>query len=238
MVQERMAREHMEDVVAYGTVHERQVLGVFDGHGGHEVAEHAAAQLLAAVEAEGVEPIDEAAMARIFGRIDLPTVQAGSTATVVIIGAEDVRVGWVGDSSAVLVRNPMLPVHELTSMHRADREDELARIYARGGGLMDGYVYDPHGDRCLMVTRALGDADMRRVGVIPTPEFRLAPRRKDDYGVVLATDGLWDVVTAAEAAQAVRLCPTDADKVARGLVDRARRKMTGDNTTVLVGLFQ
>lgn len=55
------------------------------------------------------------------------------------------------------------------------------------------------------MTRALGDADVKGDGVTPDPEvteFTLTP--SDEY-VVMACDGLWDVIDAHETVAMIKV---------------------------------
>lgn len=47
----------------------------------------------------------------------------------------------------------------------------------------------------LATTRAIGDHDLQPYGVVPTPEVLNIPRTEEQEFLVLASDGLWDVMT-------------------------------------------
>lgn len=51
----------------------------------------------------------------------------------------------------------------------------------------------------LLATRSIGDFDLRSYGVIPDPELNCYKRCATDEFMVLASDGLWDVVQCHEA---------------------------------------
>jgi hypothetical protein len=51
----------------------------------------------------------------------------------------------------------------------------------------------------LLATRSIGDFDLRAYGVIPDPELHCYRRCAEDEFMVLASDGLWDVVQCHEA---------------------------------------
>jgi hypothetical protein len=72
----------------------------------------------------------------------------------------------------------------------------------------------------LAVSRAFGDAHLKNFGVSATPELsaiRLTPR---DAFLVLASDGLWDVVDEQQCAASV-LRASDPLAAARSLCDLA-----------------
>lgn len=47
----------------------------------------------------------------------------------------------------------------------------------------------------LATTRAIGDHDLQPYGVVPTPEVISIPRNDEQEFLVLASDGLWDVMS-------------------------------------------
>ena len=95
----------------------------------------------------------------------------------------------------------------------------------------------------LSVTRALGDlafkSPRRLVSCVPHVHTRVLDER--DRFLVLASDGLWDVLSDVEAVQlasdALQLAhpgTLPAQHAADVLMSRARKLGTSDNTTVLV----
>jgi hypothetical protein len=97
----------------------------------------------------------------------------------------------------------------------------------------------------LAVSRALGDlafkTPQRVVSCVPHVHTRLLDDR--DRFLVLASDGLWDVLSDADAVQlasdALQLArpgsgTPPAQQAADALIARARKRGTSDNTTVLV----
>ena len=95
----------------------------------------------------------------------------------------------------------------------------------------------------LSVTRALGDlafkTPRRLVSCVPHVHARTLEER--DRFLILASDGLWDVLSDAEAVQlasdALQLArpgTPPAQRAADALLSRAQKLGTTDNTTVLV----
>lgn len=78
--------------------------GVFDGHSGIQAAEYAATNLLAKIRAFGSSYISEA-----FSETDLgfckssKTLKDGTTATIALIQNQNILIGNVGDSRAILI---------------------------------------------------------------------------------------------------------------------------------------
>jgi serine/threonine protein phosphatase PrpC len=82
-----------------------------------------------------------------------------------------------------------------------------------------------------MVTRALGDHELRRVGVIAEPEVSQSSLGLDAVGLIVATDGLWDVVSNGEAAHLCRR--VRAQEAADRLVQTVAEREGSDNVTVI-----
>ncbi|KAK9807905.1 hypothetical protein WJX72_012508 [[Myrmecia] bisecta] len=145
-----------------------------------------------------------------------------------------------GDSRAVLCRSGVaIP---LTDDHKAAREDETARVEAAGGQILFWNGVRVMG--VLAVSRAIGDHCLRPF-VIAQPEVTILGRRADDELLLLASDGLWDVLTNQEACSLAKRCLRRARQrgatrqsaariaatvLTRAAVDRGSR----DNVTVVV----
>jgi serine/threonine protein phosphatase PrpC len=220
----------MEDRAVTGNAAGGLVVAVFDGHGGSAVAERAARRVLAAVDGAASQGLRGAAWWRaVFTALDVPTVGCGSTATVVWITDRELWAAWVGDSRALLVTESGFRV--LTPDHRIERPDERRRVLDAGAVLEPPYVVDPLTGHGLMVTRALGDHELRRVGVIADPEVCQSSLDPDVLAVIVATDGLWDVVGNAEAAEVCRRAR--AQEAAERLVQMVAEREGSDNVTVI-----
>lgn len=227
-------RPYMEDRAVTGAVAGGVVAGVFDGHGGAAVADRAAASALTLIEqALAANLRGEAFWRQVFAGLDVNARGCGSTATLVLVRERDLSVAWVGDSRAVLVTAAAWRI--LTPDHRIEREDERQRVIQAGALIVPPYVVDPRTEHGVMMTRALGDRELRRVGVTAEPEVAALPIEEDDVGFVLATDGLWDVVANDEAASVCR--QADPQPAAKWLVELVSTRDGADNVTVVVGRF-
>ncbi|KAM0862396.1 hypothetical protein ACQ4PT_045285 [Festuca glaucescens] len=132
----------------------------------------------------------------------------GSTAVVAVLGLRHLVVSNCGDSRAVLCRSgAAVP---LSADHKPDRPDELARIQAAGGRVIfwDGArVFG-----VLAMSRAIGDSYLKPY-VVADPEVRVVERRDgEDEFLILASDGLWDVVSNEVACNVVRACVRGAGR--------------------------
>ncbi|KAG9136356.1 hypothetical protein Leryth_022664 [Lithospermum erythrorhizon] len=84
---------------------------------------------------------------------------------------------------------------------KPDREDELARIEDQGGHVI--YWNGARVFGVLSMSRAIGDHHLRP-WVIPVPEITFTTRRDDDECLILASDGLWDVMSNDEVGEVAR----------------------------------
>ncbi|XP_066166391.1 probable protein phosphatase 2C 49 isoform X1 [Oryza sativa Japonica Group] len=125
----------------------------------------------------------------------------GSTAVVAVVGPNRVVVANSGDSRAVLCRAGV-PV-PLSVDHKPDRPDELERIKAAGGRVI--YWDGARVLGVLAMSRAIGDGYLKPY-VTSEPEVTVTERADDDECLILASDGLWDVVTNEMACEVVRAC--------------------------------
>lgn len=123
----------------------------------------------------------------------------GSTAVVALVCSSHIIVANCGDSRAVLCRGkePMA----LSVDHKPNREDEYARIEASGGKVIQWNGHRVFG--VLAMSRSIGDRYLKP-WIIPEPEIMFIPRARDDECLILASDGLWDVMTNEEACEVAR----------------------------------
>ncbi|XP_021845601.2 protein phosphatase 2C 37 [Spinacia oleracea] len=145
-------------------------------------------------------------------RCELQTPQCdavGSTAVVSVVTPEKIVVSNCGDSRAVLCRKGVaIP---LSSDHKPDRPDELNRIEEAGGRVI--YWDGPRVLGMLAMSRAIGDNYLKPY-VIPDPEVTITDRTSEDECLILASDGLWDVVSNETAVTVARMCLLNAEKSA------------------------
>ncbi|KAK7856098.1 protein phosphatase 2c 77 [Quercus suber] len=200
--------------------------GVYDGHGGCQVANYCHERLHLALTEEieiskaslsdgctgiSCQELWKKAFLNCFVKVDeeiggvhrgnsgsnseanqipIAPETVGSTAVVAILCSTHLIVANCGDSRAVLSRRKV--VIPLSVDHKPNRDDELARIEAAGGKVIE-----------WKGSRVFGDNYMKP-WVIPDPEVMFVPRSKEDECLVLASDGLWDVMTNEEVCDIAR----------------------------------
>ncbi|MCO5606415.1 hypothetical protein L7F22_060603 [Adiantum nelumboides] len=156
---------------------------------------------------------------------------AGSTASTAILVGDRLLVANVGDSRAVVCRGST--AYALSEDHKPNRKDERQRIEKAGGVVIWAGTWRVGG--ILAVSRAFGDRFLKQF-VVAEPELQ---EETIDDGVkflILASDGLWDVVSNQDAVTLVEAIP-DAEEAAKSLVNEAICKGSADNVTCIIICF-
>ncbi|CAI5473014.1 unnamed protein product [Closterium sp. Yama58-4] len=179
--------------------------GVFDGHGGTAAAKFAAAELatrVAQAAARTGAHASEAALVEGYLEADRrfleQNVASGTSCLTCWATPGRLFLAHAGDCKAVLVKGGRAVA--LTEDHRAGREDEQARITALGG-FVDTATGMPRVQGILAVTRGI-DAHLKAF-ITPQPDVAQVRLGADCSALILASDGLWDVVAPQDAADVV-----------------------------------
>lgn len=216
----------------------RLLAAIFDGHGqnGHVVSNRGRevfeqhAQRLAAASPQDMGRVLAAGFAdaqQVVMRENLAML-SGSTATVALIDivAKRATVASVGDSKLVVATAEGVAFE--TSDHRID--DTSAATIAKHGGevrVVDGAkrIFLRGEDfPGLAMSRSLGDAEAASVGLSSVPDVQEVPLAPG-WVVVLASDGVWDMLSAkAVAAGLFSPSKPPNEELAGALVGEARRR--------------
>jgi protein phosphatase len=129
----------------------------------------------------------------------------GSTAVAVVLheseeGHRTLLSANVGDSRAILCRRGRAV--DLTRDHKPNEEREKSRILAMGETIEWDRFGKVHRVRNLSLSRAMGDRYAKPV-VSGEVEIKHYPVLEGDEFILLASDGLWDVMTSQEVVQFV-----------------------------------
>ncbi|KAL4732333.1 mgpp2cl-1, protein phosphatase 2C-like protein 1 [Fusarium chlamydosporum] len=132
----------------------------------------------------------------------------------------------VGDARIILCRGGK--ALRLSYDHKGSDEIEGKRIAAAGGLILNNRV-----NGVLAVTRALGDAYMKKLvtGHPYTTETVIQP--DSDEFIIIACDGIWDVCSDQEAVDLVRNVE-DPISASKQLVDYALNRFSTDNLSCMV----
>jgi len=197
----------------------------------------------------------------------LHTDGIGCTAVNCCVFPDRIVVANVGDSRAVLCRGGQAV--DLSKDHKPDDPIETDRIKQAGGWLEvedhgTSLMYRVNGD--LNMSRALGDLEYKQEPNLPPeaqvisaePDVVTVERQPEDEFMVVACDGIWDVVSSQEGVDFVRKrlgdrssWPQHAEaaslrlsSICSELLDRClspnldeTQGLGGDNMTAIIVLF-
>lgn len=269
-LQDRYASdEAMEELGVY--------FGVFDGHGGTQVADHCAKQLhkniMIQFRQKQVQPAsrDEkirAAIKEAFVATDKEILaaserkkfeQVGSTAVTALLHGNPklgtalrLVVANLGDSRGVLCRAGQAVA--ASEDHKPSRIDEKKRIERAGGLVLQvrgawrvaASTGGPSMSKSsrreyqgLAMTRTFGDLHFKKPVLLASnePEIQIIPLTDKDLFLVLATDGIYDVLPNQEVVDLALKHWDNPDEAAKNIVRTAYKRGSEDNLTVLVIQF-
>ncbi|XP_057337206.1 protein phosphatase 1B isoform X1 [Microplitis mediator] len=225
---------------------------VFDGHAGALVSAHSAEHLLDSIvetdefKSEDVIKGIHSGFLRLDHKmrdlLETNKDKSGSTAVCAFISPKHIYIANCGDSRAVLCSSGS-PVFS-TRDHKPVLPAEKERIQAAGGSVMVERV-----NGSLAVSRALGDYEYKNVEgrgpceqlVSPEPEIFVRDRdMENDEFLVLACDGIWDVMTNKDLCDFIysRLLLTDdLEAVTNQVIDTCLHKGSRDNMSIVLVTF-
>eukprot|EP00298_Acanthocystis_sp_HF-20_P008299 c17596_g1_i2.p1 GENE.c17596_g1_i2~~c17596_g1_i2.p1 ORF type:complete len:386 (+),score=151.22 c17596_g1_i2:119-1276(+) len=237
-------RPYMEDrhFCDLSFLNDSSLFGVFDGHGGDSAAEYCIQNLpsyLTTLE-NTISQYPEEALHLAFEKLDQDfanlalskSCDDGTTAVVAYIKDNVVWCANAGDSRCVLSRAGVAV--ELSEDHKPNLERERLRVVSIGGFIKYLGVWRIQG--VLAVSRSIGDYTLKPY-VIATPDVTKTELTEQDEFLILASDGLWDVLKSQEAIDFLHARPTllrKPEHAARALVVEAFRRGSQDNITVVV----
>ena len=236
-------RKTMEDVVLLSTFKDDQtIFSLFDGHQGNVSA--SISSIILCNELRGLLESRCTAFESSFGKI-FSTINEklrkfnvfdGCTAVSVFINGDDCYAVSVGDSRIVRIKEK--GEERVTTDFKPMMRNEYERLIS--GGLpvsSDGRI-----DRKLAVSRTIGDfwcitdrnnASDNQTPLFVEPDVKKFHIEEDDYALIIACDGIWDVISDAWAAKIVRESKSPQDAATR-LRSTALSQGSNDNISVIV----
>lgn len=249
-------RESMEDAAAQLIdLPQCAVFGVFDGHGGAMAAKYVSKSLpqrvLASYPFAGSDQEVTRSIVAACAAVDDEFLSdgvgddSGTTAIFMIYHDRKLVVAGVGDSYAIL---STAGVAELLSVeHKPTDPKENRRIESVNGKVVAGRIFG-----VLGVSRAFGDRDFKTSRgqfkkkfkgdmVICTPHVHQRELTVEDEFLILACDGLLDVMKPQQAVSYVQSkleSHGDVQRAAKELVLHATRRLnSSDNVTATIICF-
>lgn len=219
----------------FNGVPENGYFAIYDGHGGREAVEFVAEHLHENIckELKKTSDVSEAIKVAYFetdeeiGRQKIN--YSGTTSVSCLILKENseriLHVANCGDARAVLCRGGK--AIRLTVDHKANDADEIQRIRSAGGFVVMNRV-----NGILAVTRSLGDRSMKEF-VTGEPYTNSIPLTPEDSHLIIACDGVWDILEDQAACDIVMNEPNLKRKAER-LVGHSLKGGSTDNISVIV----
>ncbi|KER31017.1 hypothetical protein T265_02692 [Opisthorchis viverrini] len=246
-----------------GNLKDWSFFAVFDGHAGALVSAMCASELLKCIvdteEFKKVNPDLAPSIPEIergirdgFLALDerlrqLPQLasgedKSGSTAVCVLITPKHIFFANCGDSRAVLIREGSVAF--ATVDHKPINPTEKERIQNAGGSVIIERV-----NGSLAVSRSLGDYAYKTAKglgpteqlISPEPEITVLDRDKVmDQIIVLACDGIWDVLSSDALCSLLQhrmRCSDDLSVVCNEIIDMCLYKGSSDNMSIVLVAF-
>lgn len=223
--------------------------GVFDGHRGAAAAEFSAQalpKLLQGFYSCGISPAES--LLRAFVDTDFEFRSAldshrkskylikkdwhpGCTAIVAFLVKNKLYIANAGDCRAILCRAGHAIA--LSRDHVASCLEERNRIVKEGGVVKWQLDTWRVGAAALQVTRSIGDDDLKPA-VTAEPEITETGLSLEDEYLVMASDGLWDVISNQEVVSIIRDTVKEPSMCSKRLATEASQRGSKDNITVIV----
>lgn len=236
-------REYMEDkgkmVENYFNNPDSILFCLFDGHGGNDVSEYLQKNFykkMKEIITFDKRELTEEDFINLFQNIDQKFKEPrfykkGSTCCIVYITKErnNKKVLYcvnIGDTRCIMTQQNGARI--LSQDDLATDDKEARRIKEKGGEIVGGRV---EGE--LMISRAFGDWEFKEYGVICEPHVNKIEINKGCKYVIIASDGVWDVVEDIEA-YTLSLSANNSLDLCRTIVKRAIEKGSKDNISCFV----
>lgn len=189
--------------------------GVYDGHGGSKISQHVGKHLHKYIIQREEYRRGEIEEAIRMGFLEMDEVMAtdealkedssGTTAVIVLVKNGQLYCGNVGDSRAVASVHGIS--EDLSLDHKPTGEREHSRITRAGG-----YVEYSRVNGNLALSRALGDYGYKtntklqpeEQVVTANPDVEVRKLSNEYEFILIACDGIWDVLTSQDAVDFVR----------------------------------
>ena len=220
--------------------------GLFDGHSGKEVGVFLMQNLHKIISqelknnndinnSENMKQIVSNSFEKIDKEINSKNFknETGSTGTVLLLykdanspSGKSLLCANVGDSKAYLITKTEMKL--ITKDHKCNDLNEVKRIRDSGGIVFRERVFGT-----LMLTRSFGDKEMKKYGVLSTPDIFIKNIEEDDIFIVIASDGVWDVVEEDEIFKMAK-DKISSNDFSNKIVNLAKERDTHDNISCIV----
>ena len=203
------------------------IYSVIDGHGGADTASIAAYLIPQYFNAEKKKSIScfIDIINRIQDKIKKSNIRSGATISFAIVTKNEISCAYLGDTRAMII-NRDGRIIQLSYDHKPTEPSEVSIIKGNRS-----YVSDKRTAGVLAISRALGDVNIE--GVSHIPDMTVHFRKPSDYRLVIACDGVFDVLTKEEVSQIICEIP-DTSIAAATIRNIALSRLSQDNVSVIV----
>eukprot|EP00002_Diphylleia_rotans_P003850 TRINITY_DN12732_c0_g1_i1.p1 TRINITY_DN12732_c0_g1~~TRINITY_DN12732_c0_g1_i1.p1 ORF type:complete len:825 (+),score=126.80 TRINITY_DN12732_c0_g1_i1:71-2545(+) len=225
-------RNYMEDaLLMYEAASDYMLFGVFDGHDGGATSKYLQHNFAKVFDTNFSLKGKKDSIRKTYQTLhdlichcEFPV--SGSTSSTIYIDKKVIISANAGDSRAILIRSGK--AIRLSHDHKPTVPEEEERIRSLGGYVSDtGRI-----NGLLAVSRGFGDCNLEPY-VTSEPYIKEVKRDVSDEWLVLASDGLWDVLTDQKVADLIRR-EKSAWMAASKLKDMALLYGSPDNISVIV----
>ncbi|XP_074581611.1 protein kinase and PP2C-like domain-containing protein [Curcuma longa] len=222
--------------------------GIFDGHRGAAAAEFASQALPVFLRNSDYMCSPADSLTEAFIKTDLAfrdeltfhlnsrkatqkDWHPGCTAITALISGNKIYVANAGDCRAIISRKGC-PI-PLSKDHVASCPEERTRVMEEGAEVKWQVDTWRVGSAALQVTRSIGDDDMKPA-VTAKPEIVETCISSNDEFLVMASDGLWDVMSNEEVVSLIKDTVKEPWMCSKRLATEAAERGSKDNITVIV----
>nr|XP_043617661.1 probable protein phosphatase 2C 76 [Erigeron canadensis] len=213
------------------------LFGIFDGHGGSRAAEYLKQNLFNKLMDHPEFMTDtKKAISETYRQTDSDFLESekdnsgddGSTASTAVLVGNHLYVANVGDSRTVISKAGKAIA--LSEDHKPNRTDERKRIESAGGVVMWAGTWRVGG--VLAMSRAFGNRMLKQF-VVAEPDIQEQELSEEFELLVLASDGLWDVVSNDDVIS-IAQAELEPEAAANKLIETAFGCGSADNITCIV----
>ena len=208
---------------------------LFDGHGGVNVSQFLQENFYKYFKEMLPMSNPKENLKELFDKIDnkikdLNLLNMGSTACIIYLTIENgekvLYSANIGDTRSLLISSN--DYKRLSYDHRATDTNEYNRIVQGGGIVFAGRLYGT-----LMLSRAFGDWELKSYGVISEPHVTKINISENDKYVVVASDGVWDILDDADVYEMSKSIDNSKD-LCNNIVEKSLDKGSMDNISCFV----
>ena len=237
------------------------LFGIFDGHGGVDVASKAkellSKEIHSKITSSTTEELLKELVIESFINTDnklleiFSNEEMGSTCSICFLTKNKLKtnriliIANIGDSHIYLVSNKKAV--RQTIDHKCTNEEEVKRLKDHHAVVFQDRLFGQ-----LTVSRSFGDKSMKEYGLTAIPDIisvtikekqisvgKICDNSNYEYDmfVILGSDGLWDVINEKDLMSVLVYNSNDSistKELSKSLLELAKSKGTADNTSIIV----